>query len=641
MERERRDIGDIVDDFIQAVEIDQTHDIEARPFGPERSHRLHTSGRPRVDKQNVRGVEGEVVTFVRKLGDDHPLEFSIVGEDGDAHLRPFKRRPGLAASSNCENDKGACRGARSGSDLVVWPFMQAREVVAHWRKQPPPALAVGLVVDRSGIPTHRWDDPRAGRWVETIIASDEHFAVIPVDPSSLEFISRWLSGPQAPYLVFDDAHAALWRWRACHGEPFEPARFGCLRIATALLMEGTRPYRDLPSVDRLVESLLGESFSLRAAGHAHDHAVAGERAQAMLKAMKMLTPKLRKRQLVNVHHLECSVVPAVVDMEIAGIGVDGAALARLAQTWSVERASTTDAQRIARLDKLISTYGYWPQEFVREDRIHAHLHPMATDSGRFSCTDPNLQQVPSEATAPGMRACFRPAPGHALIVADYAQIELRVAAHIAECPALRRVFETGKDPHRVMAATMTGKPENEISHHERQLAKAVNFGFLFGMGARRFASYARDAYGVEVDEAEAQQARASFLSTFDGVGRWHARVGLLGRQRSEVTVRTVMGRRKRFAKRFSFNAALNIPVQGTAAEGFKLAMARLLPRLRALGGRGVLCVHDEYLAEVPRERAEEARLIVQETMESAMHELVTSVPIVAEAVIAESWADKA
>jgi DNA polymerase I-like protein with 3'-5' exonuclease and polymerase domains len=245
--------------------------------------------------------------------------------------------------------------------------------------------------------------------------------------------------------------------------------------------------------------------------------------------------------------------------------------------------------------------------------------------------------------APGLRACFRAAPGYALVVADYAQIELRVAAHLAPCEAMRAVFREGRDPHRATAATLTGKPEVEVTPHERKLAKAVNFGFLFGMGAPRFRSYARDSYGVELDEHEAQRAREAFLRTFPGIARWHAKVAALGRARPPraVTVRTALGRRKRFsADGLSFNAALNIPVQGTAADGFKLAMTRLLPRLRALGGRGILCVHDEYLAEVPTPHAEEARSVVEATMREAMQEIVTSVPIEVEASIATTWADE-
>lgn len=461
-----------------------------------------------------------------------------------------------------------------------------------------------------------------------------------LDPTPL---LTWLTGPDAPYVVTHGAQITMHRLRSWVGrdEAPLPARLGCTQVAAVLLAEGTR--RGLPSLAECVARALErawpfESPELPLTG-ADPHAVAATSASVLVPLLRALTPMLRRRDLARVYELECHLVPAVVAMERAGVGVDAAAFQRIVDGWLREQPTATDPERQARLAKLVSTYGYWPREYVSGDRIHCRLHPLAADSGRFSCTEPNLQQVPSEHVAPGLRACFRAAPGHALVVADYAQIELRVAAHLAPCDAMRAVFREGRDPHRATAATLTGKPEAEVSAHERKLAKAVNFGFLFGMGAPRFRSYARDSYGVELDDREAVAAREAFLRTFPGIARWHAKVGALGRTPRTVTVRTALGRRKRFAADgFSFNAALNIPVQGTAADGFKLAMTRLLPRLAALGGRGILVVHDEYLAEVPLPRAEEARTVVEATMREAMQEIVTSVPIEVEASIATTWA---
>ncbi len=368
----------------------------------------------------------------------------------------------------------------------------------------------------------------------------------------------------------------------------------------------------------------------------------------MLALLRALTPTLRERRLARVFSFECELLPAVVAMEAAGIGVDPAAFERVASSWVRERGeiealpeAARDGDRIARLDKLISTYRWWARDFVdRDHRIRARLHPLATDTGRFACTEPNLQQVPAEHTAPGLRAAFVPAPGCKLIIADYAQIELRVAAQLAPCEALRAVFRAGRDPHRATAANLAQKPEHEIDAHERKLAKAVNFGFLFGMGARRFASYARDSYGLELDEREAEAAREAFFRTFPGIAAWHRRVGALSRRaaREPITVTTAMGRRRTFpAGKFSYNAALNIPVQGTAAEGFKLALLRLQAPLAQLGGRGVLIVHDEYIAEVPAAQAEQGRALVERVMVAAMQELIDAVPIVVEAEVADCW----
>jgi hypothetical protein len=517
------------------------------------------------------------------------------------------------------HDADDWRGARPGMVALAVPAPEA--------SPEPPASAPTLDPATEPEPEVLTLDPALG-----------------LDPAPL---LAWLAEPGAPYVVTHGAQVTVHRlltWAGRDDAPI-PARLGCTQVAAVLLAEGTR--RGLPPLSECVARALEHAWPFEAVelplSGADPQALAATSASVLVPLLRALTPMLRRRDLAHVYDLECHLVPAVVAMERAGVGVDAAAFQRIVDGWLREQPTTTDPERQARLAKLVSTYGYWPREYVTGERIHCRLHPLAADSGRFSCTEPNLQQVPSEHVAPGLRACFRAAPGHVLVVADYAQIELRVAAHLAPCDAMRAVFHEGRDPHRATAATLTGKPEAEVSPHERKLAKAVNFGFLFGMGAPRFRSYARDSYGVELDEHEARAAREAFLRTFPGIARWHAKVGALGRGRPPrpVTVRTALGRRKRFsAEGFSFNAALNIPVQGTAADGFKLAMTRLRPELAALGGRGILCVHDEYLAEVPLDRAEEARAVVEATMREAMQEIVTSVPIEVEANIATTWADE-
>jgi hypothetical protein len=458
-----------------------------------------------------------------------------------------------------------------------------------------------------------------------------------------------------PYLVFDDAHRAL--TVLAELGLAAPARFGCATVAATLLAEGADRRRDHRPLERSVRELLGHELPeiLPSRAMASSRARLAAEADALLALLQAVTPSLRERRLARVYSFECELLPAVVAMERAGIGVDPAAFERIASSWVRERREleavpepepdtpepSPRTERLARLDKLISTYRWWARDFVgRDDRIRPHLHPLATDTGRFTCTEPNLQQVPAEHTAPGLRACFVAAPGCKLILADYAQIELRVAAHLAPCEALRAVFRAGRDPHRATAARLTGKPETAIDEHERKLAKAINFGFLFGMGARRFRSYALDAYGLELDERAAEDARAAFFQTFPGIAAWHRRVGAFGRRGSSepITVTTALGRRRTFPPgKFSFNSALNIPVQGTAAEGFKLAILRLQAPLAAIGGRGVLVVHDEYVAEVPAAHAEQGRRLVEAQMIAAMAEIVDSVPIVVEAEIADRW----
>ncbi len=485
-----------------------------------------------------------------------------------------------------------------------------------------------------------------------------------LDLGALDVLWR---GHDAPYVVFFDAHeagAALVKARDALSDRPElamPQRFGCLRTTTALIAAGTERTRASKTLHGLAKRLLERELPGQTDHHgqlagelgsslAHTLACA---AASLVPMMRKLTPLLRKRGLAKVYELECNLVPVVLDMELAGITVDGTLFQQFVADWVRERERLRHdpeavgqppkalRSRMARLDKLISNFGHFSRDFIGLDgRVRCHLDPLATDSGRFACYRPNLQQIPGEHTVPGLRKCFAAAPDHALIIADYAQIELRVAAHLAGCPVLRQVFVDGRDPHRATASQLARKPEAEISDYERKLAKAVNFGFLFGMGAKRFRSYARSSYGLDLDIVQAQQARDRFFATYPGLSTWHRRVGRLGGPRNlrPVTVRTALGRRKHFvAGAFSFTAALNIPVQGTAADGFKLAMIQLVPVLRELGGRGVLCVHDEYIAEVPCEVATLACQQVRETMEAAMAEVVTSVPIVVEAHVADTW----
>ncbi|MDC0717586.1 DNA polymerase [Nannocystis bainbridge] len=527
--------------------------------------------------------------------------------------------------------------------LDVAALRRAAEALAG---SPVLGVAVVLAAPHPDTPREAAGDPRRVRVDLLALADERHTFVVHCNcfsPGDLRLLAPVLAGP---YVVFPDAQFHL---TALAGLGLAVTRVGCTRTAATLLAEGVIARHDELEIAALARrhlggpGLPGEWLSgqvLPAWSRLEVVAAAAAAAPALLR---VLTPELRARGLSRAYELECKLLPAVVAMEAAGIAVDGPRWNTIADGWRAELQVTEAPERKAQLEKLVSTYAHWPREHLGDDgRMRTHLHPLATDSGRFACSQPNLQQVPSEHTAPGLRACFRAEPGHVLVVADYAQIELRVAAHLAPCPAMQAVFHAGRDPHRATAATLARKPEAEVTAHERKLAKAVNFGFLFGMGARRFQDYAEASYGLALDLAAAERAREAFFATFPGIAAWHRKVSALQPRsaREDQTVRTAMGRRKRFlAGKFSFNAALNIPVQGTAAEGFKKAMTALHPALAELGGRGILCVHDEYLAEVPEEHGEAARALVQQVMQDAMAEVVTSVPIVVDSRVAASWAE--
>jgi DNA polymerase I-like protein with 3'-5' exonuclease and polymerase domains len=399
---------------------------------------------------------------------------------------------------------------------------QAQEAIERIAKAQPKALGVALDLRGQSVARSQLADTRLAQLEGLAIAVPAE-QVLVIERSLLaeleaagqlaSLLTPLWCGAAAPYLVFADAQQALTVLGA-RGLP-TPTRFGCAMVAATLLAEGSDRRRDHRPLDRSVRELLEHDLPDELPLASAPTSRLACEAEALLELLRVMTPTLRERGLARVYSFECSLLPAVVDMESAGFGVDAAAFERIASAWVRERAEldaesrvseASDARtaRLARLDKLISTYRYWARDYVGPDRrIHCRLHPLAADSGRFSCTDPNLQQVPAEHTAPGLRACFVPAPGNVLVIADYAQIELRVAAHLAPCPAMRAVFRAGRDPHRATAATLAGKPEEAVDNHERKLAKAVNFGFLFGMGARRFQSYARDSYGLELDERQA------------------------------------------------------------------------------------------------------------------------------------------
>ena len=210
-------------------------------------------------------------------------------------------------------------------------------------------------------------------------------------------------------------------------------------------------------------------------------------------------------------------------------------------------------------------------------------------------------------------------------------------AHVTQDPRLVEVFCSGGDPHRATAALLLHKPETEVTKEERQRAKAVNFGFAFGMGAKRFVNYALTDYHVELSMADAKNFLKGYRSAYVGVAAWQTRTG----NTKPSTVRTASGRLRRFdSPDKGFCERLNTRIQGTAADGMKKAMVLLHEQLPRLGARLVLVVHDEVLVEAPIALAEEVRAVVESAMKTGMEKYVTSVPIVAKATIRRTWAEE-
>jgi DNA polymerase-1 len=288
--------------------------------------------------------------------------------------------------------------------------------------------------------------------------------------------------------------------------------------------------------------------------------------------------------------------------------------------------------------KRTSTYGNaWLQDHVHPatGRVHADYLPLGGRAGRISCHNPNVQNLPR---GPRYRGAIKARDGFQLVKTDYSQIELRLAAVIAPDNPMLTAFRAGVDVHRHTAAQVLGIPIEAVTDAQRQLAKAINFGLLYGMGAPHLRDYAAVEYGVHLTEAEAIRHRQQFFQAYRGLSRWHRHTSARLRTEGAIETRTLAGRRRLDVDKFT--EALNSPVQGTGADGLKLALARLFRYRDELpDARLVATVHDEILAECPEDAAEATAQWLVRHMTGAMQELVGDrVPIIVEATSGRSWA---
>lgn len=292
--------------------------------------------------------------------------------------------------------------------------------------------------------------------------------------------------------------------------------------------------------------------------------------------------------------------------------------------------------------KRVSTYGRSViDSFFDADsgRVYPVYFQNGTATGRMSCGGPNIQQIPK---APAFRACFCAGPESALIKADYSQVELRIAAVLANDPTMLQAFREETDLHALTASRILHIPLAQVEPHHRQLAKSVNFGLLYGMGVNGLKQDAEAKYGVRMSDREAAQYHRAFFLTYQGIARWHQQAKQqaeqVRHQQDGLATRTLTGRR--FLGVRHFNVLLNIPVQGTGGDGLKLALARLFEhRDQAPQATPVACVHDEILVEAPLAEAQAVRAWLTGHMVAAMREIVADrVPIVVEAVIGKNWA---
>jgi DNA polymerase-1 len=298
------------------------------------------------------------------------------------------------------------------------------------------------------------------------------------------------------------------------------------------------------------------------------------------------------------------------------------------------------------LSKLKSTYTDALQNQIDPEsgRVHTSYSQAVASTGRLSSNDPNLQNIPVR-TEEGrkIRTAFVAEEGARLLSVDYSQIELRLAAEICDEPGLKAAFRDGQDIHAITAAQVFGVPVEGMDPMIRRQAKAINFGIIYGISAFGLAR------NLGIGQSEAKAFIDTYFERYPNIKDYMARTRAEARERGFVT--TLFGRRihvpgiadKNPARRnFSERAAINAPIQGTAADIIKRAMIRVPPALAEAGlaARMLLQVHDELVFEVPKAEVEATAELVRDVMENAcLPALELSVPLTADAGVGDNWAE--
>lgn len=294
----------------------------------------------------------------------------------------------------------------------------------------------------------------------------------------------------------------------------------------------------------------------------------------------------------------------------------------------------------------VKTFGMsFLRHIDRDGRIHPDYFGMLV-TGRYSANK-SMQQIPRGAD---FRRCFAAPPGRRLVGADYSGIEMRLCAEISGDSVLTMVFVNGEDAHRATAAVIMEIAMEEVTKSQRQNAKPVNFGFIYGMMPDKFVLYAMANYGVTVSIAEAKRYRQRYFDRYRGVAAWHKRV-LRDGQRNGFA-KTLGGRIRYLDPNENFNEFFNTPVQGSGADALKTSLAIVQDRIDEKYGISpaetpdgpvaiVHHVHDEIILETDDEpdMISESEVLLHDGMKDGMEKFVRRVPVVVEPSNGASWAD--
>ncbi len=429
---------------------------------------------------------------------------------------------------------------------------------------------------------------------------------------------------------------------------------------------------------------------------------AAEDADITLRLWQLFKPQLHRKQVTTVYEtLERPLVPVLAEMEMAGIKVDRDVLSRMSNAFAQKMAQLEDeihemagqkfnvgspAQvgeilfdvmglpggkkgkngkystpadvledlatehelpgRILdyrQVQKLKSTYTDALQDHINIDtgRVHTSYSIAGANTGRLASTDPNLQNIPVR-TEEGrrIREAFIATPGHTLVSLDYSQIELRILAHIADIESLKQAFREGQDIHAATASEMFNVPLDQMTPEVRRQAKAINFGVIYGISGFGLAR------NLRIPRKEAQEFIDRYFERFPGIRAYMDQTVEFAKEHGFV--QTLFGRKihtPEIADRgpragFARRAAINAPIQGTAADVIRRAMIRMPDAIRGLPARMLLQVHDELLFEVEDGAVDDLIGTARVVMESAsMPAIQLAVPLIVDAGKGRNWAE--
>ena len=478
-------------------------------------------------------------------------------------------------------------------------------------------------------------------------------------PKALQ-VSDWgapkLSAGQVAYAALD-AIIALRLWRKMHPELEAKGRMPAYRLqrrvlAVAARMEARGVLFDTAEHARQVEAWKTELADAR---HTF-HGLTGEAPPAKPREIAaLLRQTLAPDALAEWPRTEKSGELATGERHLLRAARDVPALKHLCDVKSREKLISNFGQRLA--EKVSPVTG----------RLHSNFIVAAAKTGRASSRNPNMQQLPA-AKAKRFRDCFVAARGHVVVLGDYNAMELRAAAEVSSDAVMRADFANGIDLHRVQAAAVNGIPESEVTPDQRQAAKAINFGTIYGSGGAGLAMSAWASYGIKMTPAEAEQARDTFLGRYPQLASWMRRnhdrclqrgyieIGRFGRvieaawessargggglggggdnddrvdgndDEDAIEWSLRVGMQRRFGLRYTL--CCNAPIQGACADVAMLAMALVDRSLTKTGLDGglVLSVHDELVLEVREDQAGQARALLERSMIVAFNIVFPNAP---------------